>query len=168
MATSSAHRADTVYLVRQAVNAGYQWSSLIAPPAYIAYVIARRGMGALSVNKVLRATWVGGFSGAAAAGVTAYARYAYSSEESVRMRRIRTAYDTNLLRRNDHATIGGILACALTPTILWNRASAVNLILGGFGLGNAVGLLAHYGRTLSGDSPPKVDVKVVRPVSQES
>ena len=32
------------------------------------------------------------------------------------------------------------------------------VILGGFGLGNAAGLLAHYGRTLSGDSPPSIDV----------
>jgi hypothetical protein len=42
------------------------------------------------------------------------------------------------------------------------------VILGGFGLGNAVGLLAHYGRTLSGDPPPKVNLEVVTPVSQES
>jgi hypothetical protein len=60
---SSAHAADTVYLVRQAANAGYQWSSLLAPPAYVAYVVARRGRGFLSLNQVLRATWVGGLGG---------------------------------------------------------------------------------------------------------
>jgi len=160
MQTSSAHVADTQYLVRQASTAGYQWASLLVPPAYIAYVTARRGRGALSLNKALRATWVGGFSGAAAAGGAAYARYAYTSEESVRIRRIRTAYDTSVLRRNDHATIGGVLASVLTPAILWNRASAINLILGGFGLGSAVGLLTHYGRTLSGDPPMKVSLEV--------
>jgi len=63
MQISSAHVADTGYLVRQTSNAGYQWASLLAPPAYIAYVTARRGRGALSLNKVLRATWVGGLSG---------------------------------------------------------------------------------------------------------
>ncbi len=63
MQTTSAHVADTGYLVRQTSNAGYQWASLLAPPAYIAYVTARRGRGALSLNKVLRATWVGGLSG---------------------------------------------------------------------------------------------------------
>lgn len=60
---TSAHTADTNYLVRQAANAGYQWSSLLVPPAYIGYVIARRGRGALSVNKVLRMTWIGGIGG---------------------------------------------------------------------------------------------------------
>jgi hypothetical protein len=86
---------------------------------------------------------------------------------------------TSLLRRNDHATIGGVLGSVLTPAILWNRASAINrrfciyvtirhtsfitgliVILGGFGLGNAVGLLTHYGRTLSGDPPLKVNLEV--------
>jgi hypothetical protein len=66
MQTYSSHVADTEYLVRQAANTGYQWSSLLLPPAYIAYVTARRGRGALSLNKVLRATWVGGFGGTAA------------------------------------------------------------------------------------------------------
>lgn len=59
MKTSS----DANYLVGQASSAAYQWSSLLAPPAYIAYVTSRRGRGALSLNKLLRATWVGGFSG---------------------------------------------------------------------------------------------------------
>ena len=63
MQTSSAQVVDTEYLVRQASTAGYQWASLLVPPAYIAYVTVRRGRGALSLNKALRATWVGGFSG---------------------------------------------------------------------------------------------------------
>ena len=60
---SLAH-ADTEYLVRQAMNTGYQWSSLIAPPAYVAFVLARRGRAELSVNRILRATWIGGLGGA--------------------------------------------------------------------------------------------------------
>ena len=54
---------DTEYLVRQAMTTGYQWSSLLVPPIYIAYVLARRGRAALSNNRVLRATWVGGLGG---------------------------------------------------------------------------------------------------------
>ncbi|KAF8969878.1 hypothetical protein BDZ97DRAFT_1653399 [Flammula alnicola] len=158
---SGAHAADTDYLVRQAMNTGYQWSSLIVPPAYIAYVVARRGRADLSINRVLRATWVGGLS--AVSGGGAYLRYAYSGEEAVRMKRIETAYNTSILRRNDHSTIGGVLAAVLTPAILWKRASAVNLILGGAGLGSGVGVLTHYGRTVSGDPPSKVEV--IQPVA---
>ena len=32
------------------------------------------------------------------------------------------------------------------------------VVLGGAGLGGAVGLLVHYGRALSGDKPPKVEI----------
>jgi len=64
MEISSAHAVDTEYLVRGAMNSGYQWSSLLIPPAYITYVLARRGRGDLSLNRVLRATWIGGFAGA--------------------------------------------------------------------------------------------------------
>ena len=56
---------DTEYLIRQHMTTGYQWSSLIVPPVYIAYAL-RRGRGALSINRVLCATWVGGLSGKSA------------------------------------------------------------------------------------------------------
>lgn len=108
---SATHAADTEYLVRQSMNAGYQWASALVPPAYIAYIITRRGRGDLSLNRVLRATWIGGlagrfqdlierrdlgvivYAGAAATGGIAYLRYAYSSEQSVRAKRVETAYN---------------------------------------------------------------------------
>jgi len=165
MQTSSAHAADTNYLVRQAMNTGYQWSSLFAPPAYIAFIIARKGRGNLSLNRFLRATWVGGITGATISGGAAYIRYVYSSEQTVRAKRVETAYDVDKVRRNDHSTIGGVLAAVITPAILWKHANIVHLILGGAGLGSAVGLLTHYGRTISGDPPAKVEVVV--PISPE-
>lgn len=150
---------DTEYLVRKSMSTGYQWSSLVVPPAYIVYVAARKGRGYISLNKILRATWVGGLGGAAISGGIAYVRYAYSSEDSVRAKRLETAYNTSIVRRNDHSTIGGVLAAVLVPAIFWKRAGVVNLILGGAGLGSAVGLLTHYGRTATGD-PPLVEVVV--------
>jgi len=57
------HAADTNYLVREAMTTGYQFFSLITPPAYVAFLIARRGRAAFSINRLLRATWVGGLSG---------------------------------------------------------------------------------------------------------
>ena len=64
MATTYA--VDTSYLVGQAMSTGYQWTSLVVPPAYIASMIARRGRAnhGLSLNKILRATWIGGLCGA--------------------------------------------------------------------------------------------------------
>ncbi|TFK42779.1 hypothetical protein BDQ12DRAFT_676790 [Crucibulum laeve] len=159
----AAHAADTDYLVRQAMTTGYQLGSLLTPPAYLAFILARRGRGSFSLNRLLRATWIGGLGGTASAGGIAYARYAYSHEDSVRARRIKTAYDTDRIRRDDHATIGTLLMGVLTPAILWRRANIVNLILGGAGFGSSIGLLTHYARSLSGDPPPAAEVII--PVS---
>jgi len=151
---------DTEYLVRQAMTTGYQLSSLLVPPVYIAYVLARRGRTAFSINRVLRATWVGGLSGTIASGGVGYVQYANLSQESARMKRLKMVYDTNLLRRNDHSTIGGIIGAVIMPAILWRRASIVNLILGGAGLGSGTGLLAHYSRP---PPPAQVEATVLPP-----
>jgi hypothetical protein len=61
--TMSTHAADTEYLVRKAAGTGYQFASLLIPPVYTTLILARRGRGTLSVNRLLRATWVGGLGG---------------------------------------------------------------------------------------------------------
>jgi hypothetical protein len=55
--------ADTEYLVRKAMNTGYQFASLMTPPVYTAFILVRRGRSALSINRLLRATWLGGVGG---------------------------------------------------------------------------------------------------------
>ncbi|TFK25067.1 hypothetical protein FA15DRAFT_591346 [Coprinopsis marcescibilis] len=151
-----AHAADTEFLVRKSMNTGYQVATLLAPPVYTAFIIARRGRSSWSLNRTLRATWVGGFAGSAAFGGATYVRYANSSIEHTRAQRISSAYDTNRIRREDHSTIGAVLTAVLFPAILWNRASAVNLILGGAGIGSSAGVLTHYLRNISGDTPEPV------------
>jgi len=79
---------------------------------------------------------------------------------------------TASIRADDHATIGAILFAMLTPAFFWKQANVANrecslnltrlfvtpepsaVILGGAGLGTGAGLYYHWGRSLSGDSPP--------------
>lgn len=61
---STAQIVDTQYLTRNAMFGAYQFASLLAPPIYTAYFIARRGRGSFSVNQLLRATWLTGLGGA--------------------------------------------------------------------------------------------------------
>jgi len=117
------------------------------------------------MNRLLRATWVGGSVGVVGGGAFEYVRSAYSNQENVRARRIRAAYDTASIRADDHSTIGGILSAVLTPAVLWKRAHPVNLVLGGAGIGSAIGSLAHHARTFSGDPPPKVTMPMVPEVT---
>jgi hypothetical protein len=56
--------ADVEYLVRRKMTKGYQLFSLLTPPLYTAFVLARRGRSQFSMNRFLRATWVGGVAGA--------------------------------------------------------------------------------------------------------
>ncbi|KAH6918782.1 hypothetical protein BKA70DRAFT_1416755 [Coprinopsis sp. MPI-PUGE-AT-0042] len=151
-----AHSADVDFLVRKAMNTGYQVFSLITPAAYTAFIIARKGRAAWSLNRTLRATWLGGLGGTAACGGGAYLRYANTSFESTRVSRIESAYDTDRIRREDHSTIGAVILGVLTPALLWKRASTINLILGGAGIGSGVGVVTHYFRRITGDEPPKV------------
>jgi hypothetical protein len=88
-----AHAADTEYLVRRGMTKGYQWASLLAPPAYAAFVLTQRGRAHFSLNRLLRATWVGGAAGVVGGGGVEYVRSAYSNEHNVRTRRIQAAYD---------------------------------------------------------------------------
>jgi len=155
MPASKAYGADAEYLVGKAINTGYQISSSIVPPAYMAFVFARRGRAFFSINRLLRATWVGGLVGTAGSGGLAYIRYANSSEDFLRARRIESVYDTNRIRLDDHAMIGAILCSVLTPALLWKRANTFNLILGGAGIGSSIGLVTHYARLLFNDPPQR-------------
>lgn len=58
-----ARLADTEYLVRRSATKGYQLFSILAPPIYASISIFRKGRGHLTVNRLLRATWLGGAAG---------------------------------------------------------------------------------------------------------
>lgn len=56
--------ADVEYLVRRSMTKGYQLFSLLTPPIYTAFVLTRRGRSHFTLNRLLRATWLGGAAGA--------------------------------------------------------------------------------------------------------
>ncbi|KAG2158097.1 uncharacterized protein EDB93DRAFT_1077933 [Suillus bovinus] len=156
--SSETHAADMEFLVRRGMTKGYEVFSLLTPPAYVAFVLMRKGKGHFTVNRFLRTTWVGGAVGCAAGGTLEYIRSSRASEATVRDRRLQHAYDTASLRADDHSTIGAILFAVLTPAIFWKRASTMNLVVGGAGIGSAIGLLTHYGRTVTGDIAPETQI----------
>jgi hypothetical protein len=114
MTEISAIDADKEFLMRRAMTKGYQLFSLLAPPCYIAWTLAgNRGRGGLNLNRVLRATWVGGALGevsrrvsigmnsavcvgVAEGGAFEFIRSANSNDESIRTRRLKHAYDVRV------------------------------------------------------------------------
>ena len=103
--------ADTEYLVRRSMTKGYQLFSILTPPIYAGFSLFRKGRGHLTVNRLLRATWLGGAAGRchrmtlysiyslyahlgiASGGAFEYVRSANSSSETLRSRRIRATTD---------------------------------------------------------------------------
>ncbi|KAL1947579.1 hypothetical protein VTO73DRAFT_13303 [Trametes versicolor] len=164
-ATPQAHDADVEFFVRRGMTKGYQLLSLLTPPAYTVFALTRYGRSHISVNRLLRATWIGGSAGVLGGGAFEYVRSAYSNGEKVRIRRLHAAYNTSSIRADDHSTIGGILFAVITPALFWKRASSLNLILGGAGIGSAVGLVSHYARAVTGDPAPTVPVPDIPPVT---
>ncbi|TRM59379.1 hypothetical protein BD626DRAFT_409117 [Schizophyllum amplum] len=148
--------ADIQFLARKGMTTGYEVMSLLTPAAYTAYVLVKRGRSALYVNRILRATWIGGAIGAAGGGALSYARHSSSTVDALQRRRMHVMYDANRLRLEDHAVIGGVLGGVLTTAIFLKRANVVNLILGGGGLGTGLGMLTHYGKYAVGDRPPPI------------
>ena len=63
-ATPQAHDADVEFFVRRGMTKGYQLLSLLTPPVYAVFAATRYGRSHLSVNRILRATWMGGSLGA--------------------------------------------------------------------------------------------------------
>jgi hypothetical protein len=104
--------ADVESLIRRSMTKGHQLFSLLTPPLYTAFVLARRGRSQFSLNRLLRATWIGGFAGTEAVdflsqifladlqcegsvggGAIEWARSSSASAESVRGRRMHHAYN---------------------------------------------------------------------------
>jgi hypothetical protein len=110
-----ARLADTEYLVRRSMTKGYQLFSIITPPIYAGFSLLRKGRGHLTVNRLLRATWLGGAAGRypwmtlwpmhishahvgiVGGGAFEYIRSSNSSSETLRSRRIRALYDVPVL-----------------------------------------------------------------------
>jgi len=59
----NARIADTQYLVRRSMTKGYQLLSILTPPIYVGFSLFRQGRGHFTVNRLLRATWLGGVAG---------------------------------------------------------------------------------------------------------
>ncbi|KAL5511757.1 hypothetical protein ACEPAH_4975 [Sanghuangporus vaninii] len=153
----AASAADRDYLIRRSMFTGYQYFNLLMPPLYTGLVLSRRRVGAKpwSINRMLRATWMGGIAGSAQGGALEYFRTSRQDEETLRVRRINAMYNMSSLRAQDHSTIGAILGGTLTPAIFWKHARAVHLFLGGAGIGAGLGLVVHWVRNVTEDPLPQ-------------
>ena len=84
---------DTEFLIRHSMFKGYQALSLLTPPLYTIITLCRRGRQGFTVNRLLRATWIGGGAGTAVGGGLAWGRLRSQTPESLQDRRMRLMYN---------------------------------------------------------------------------
>ena len=89
---------DTEFLIRHAMLKGYQAFSLFTPPLYTIITLYRRGRQGFSVNRLLRATWIGGGVGTTVAGGLAWSRLRSQTAESLQDRRVRLMYNVRCIQ----------------------------------------------------------------------
>lgn len=144
--------SDYNYLVQKWAVRGWQNGCLVGIPLFM--IVSRRftfkSRGPL--ERVLRATWMGGAAGTVAGGTLGVARYYGMDKHELRRRRIELQFSEKNLRRDGFATIGGVITSLLVTGLWWNHASFVNLILGGSGIGTIAGVAAAL--TMDLQEPP--------------
>ena len=141
---------------------------------YIAAIVARRRP--FSVNKLLRATWLGGLGGTVAGAGVGWVQYTGVPPQRLSDARTKLAYDVGFIllalvglhtdlslgwqrdeiRMDDHATVGAILLAVLTPAVFYGRTRLVHSILGGASIGAGGGMLAHYWRSYQEGPRPTI------------
>lgn len=110
-------QVDREYLVRRSMLKGYQFGSLIAPPLYTALVLARRRGGALpwSLNRMLRATWIGGVAGKPFSVLAAIVAIPHGNASGVAqggaLEFLRTSYEDNFRLRTRHISAMYNVSC---------------------------------------------------------
>ena len=89
--------SDTEFLIRHSMLKGYQALSLLTPPLYTLFTLYRHGRPGFTINRLLRATWIGGGIGTAAGGGLAWTRLRSQTPESLQDRRTRLAYNVRVV-----------------------------------------------------------------------
>ncbi|KIJ37711.1 hypothetical protein M422DRAFT_177593 [Sphaerobolus stellatus SS14] len=86
---------DLAFLIRHAMTKGYQAFSLLAPPCYVLSALYRRGRKGISINNLLRTTWIAGGVGTTLGGAAAWFRLKSQPPESLYDRRFRLMHNVS-------------------------------------------------------------------------
>ncbi|KZO99330.1 hypothetical protein CALVIDRAFT_595948 [Calocera viscosa TUFC12733] len=139
--SSASLSVDTSFLARTRALQFSQLASLGLPPLYTAVTLYRRHP--LTVNRFLRASWIGTASAALLGGGWELVMLQGMQPLELGEHAWAVGHDANRLRSQDYSLIGSFLGALTTSAVLWKRARKVHLVLGGAVLGEAAGFAAN-------------------------
>ncbi|CDU22454.1 uncharacterized protein SPSC_01084 [Sporisorium scitamineum] len=148
---------DSAYYIGRYTIQGLQYGCLAATPLYL--LQTARGRFGFTLRGLARYNWLVPLAGSAAGSVAGYAAASQLDHPSLAARTSGLRLDAQRVRQDDLHLIGGVLGALVVPALFLSRTGLVNGLLGGAGLGGAVGLVTHGVQRLgkSGDVVGRIE-----------
>lgn len=122
---------------------GTQVASVAATPLYLINSIRK---GSFRLRGLARYNWVVPALGCALGAAGGWTESLQTSAPSLAFRVANVRADAERMRRDDYQLIGAVVGGLTLPAIFLRRVGLVNGLLGGAGLGSAVGVLSLIGK----------------------
>lgn len=148
---------DTAYYIGRYTVSGLQYGCLAATPLYLVQTLRGRGF---SLRGLARYNWLAPLTGAGLGSVAGYATASQLDHPSIAARTSGLRLDAARVRQDDLHLIGSVVGALVLPALVLGRVGLVNGLLGGAGLGGAVGLVTDKVQKM-GKAGAGVDVESI-------
>ncbi|KAN0062807.1 hypothetical protein ACQY0O_004627 [Thecaphora frezii] len=131
---------DKAYFLARYGVRGLQYGCILATPLYALQSLRRRQF---NLRGLMRYNWVTPLVGASAGSALGYIQSSSLDGSRISAQTQKLRLDANRVRSDDLHLIGSVLGALLLPAIFLRRVGLINGLLGGAGLGGAIGLATH-------------------------
>ena len=130
-------------------------AAVAATPVYLIQAIRSRRF---SMRGLARYNWVLPILGVGIGAGTGWAESVQISAPLLAYRTAAVRADGERMRRDDFHLIGSVVGALTLPALFLRRVGLFNGLLGGAGLGGAIGVLTFYGKLFSEDKLKDVPI----------
>ncbi|KAI3623097.1 hypothetical protein CBS14141_003880 [Malassezia furfur] len=161
MAFTSVHnQEDQSYLIAFRSLLGAQVASVAATPTYLVHALRK---GSSRDSHSIAVPLIGAVLGGAGGWVEGS-----QLSPAVLARRVSDSrLDVVRARRDDYQLIGSVVGALTLPALFLRRVGLITGMLGGAGLGSAVGVLTFYGKGYLHDNEPVLPVSGEKPIPEQ-
>ncbi|CCV00319.1 unnamed protein product [Malassezia sympodialis ATCC 42132] len=154
---------DQAYLLSHRGLQGVQVAAVAATPLYLLQSIRK---GRFSMRGLASYNWVVPILGGAIGAAAGWGESIQLTTPVLAFRVAGVRASEERMRRDDFHLIGSVVGALTLPALLLRRVGLINGLLGGAGLGGAVGVLSFYGKRYA-DEGKLPDLPLPESVSQK-
>ncbi|WFD49331.1 hypothetical protein GLX27_004011 [Malassezia furfur] len=165
MAFTSVHnQEDQSYLIAFRSLLGAQVASVAATPTYLVHALRK---GSFRLRGLARYNIAVPLIGAVLGGAGGWVEGSQLSPAVLARRVSDSRLDVVRARRDDYQLIGSVVGALTLPALFLRRVGLITGMLGGAGLGSAVGVLTFYGKGYLHDNEPVLPVSGEKPIPEQ-